>query len=76
MTRTKSPILYHSSASVLLMRKITNIINHLEQAYLALRGQDKPVNVRIRPEPLMQTMELDGPILVILLLNYASICTH
>ena len=25
---------------------------HLEQAYLALHEQDKPVNVRIRPEPL------------------------
>jgi hypothetical protein len=24
----------------------------LEQAYLALHGQDKPVSVRIRPEPL------------------------
>ena len=28
-----------------------NYQNHLEQAYLALHGQDKPVNVRIRPEP-------------------------
>jgi hypothetical protein len=27
-------------------------IYNLEQAYLALHGQDKPVNVRIRPEPL------------------------
>ena len=26
--------------------------HHLEQAYLALHGQYKPVNVRIRPEPL------------------------
>ena len=49
-TRTKSPMLYHSSASVLLMRK--NYQHHLEQAYLALHGQDKPVNVRIRPESL------------------------
>jgi hypothetical protein len=53
-----------------------NYQHHSEQACLALHGQDKPVNVRIRPEPLMQTMELDGPILVILLLNYASICSH
>ena len=29
-----------------------NYKHHLEQAYLALHGQDKPVNVRIRPEPL------------------------
>ena len=29
-----------------------NYQHHLEQAYLALHGQDKPVNVRIRPEPL------------------------
>ena len=29
-----------------------NYLHHLEQAYLALQGQDKPVNVRIRPEPL------------------------
>ena len=29
-----------------------NYQHHLEQAYLALQGQDKPVNVRIRPEPL------------------------
>jgi hypothetical protein len=26
VTRTKSPMLYHSSASVMLMRKTTNII--------------------------------------------------
>ena len=26
--------------------------HYLEQASLALHGQDKPVNVRIRPEPL------------------------
>ena len=29
-----------------------NYQHHLEQACLALHGQDKPVNVRIRPEPL------------------------
>jgi hypothetical protein len=29
-----------------------NCQHHLEQAYLALRGQDKPVNVRIWPEQL------------------------
>ena len=29
-----------------------NYQHHLEQAYLALHGQDKPVNVRIQPEPL------------------------
>jgi hypothetical protein len=29
-----------------------NYQHNLEQAYLALHGQDKPVNVRIRPEPL------------------------
>ena len=29
-----------------------NYQHHLEQAYLALHGQDKPANVRIRPEPL------------------------
>ena len=29
-----------------------NYQHHLEQAYLALHGQDKPVNVRMRPEPL------------------------
>jgi hypothetical protein len=29
-----------------------NYQHHLEQAYLALHGQDKPVNVRIWPEPL------------------------
>ena len=29
-----------------------NYQHHLEQAYLALHGQYKPVNVRIRPEPL------------------------
>ena len=29
-----------------------NYQHHLEQAHLALQGQDKPVNVRIRPEPL------------------------
>ena len=29
-----------------------NYHHHLEQAYLALHGQDKPVNVRIQPEPL------------------------
>ena len=29
-----------------------NYQHHLEQAYLAFHGQDKPVNVRIRPEPL------------------------
>jgi hypothetical protein len=29
-----------------------NYQHHLEQAYLALHGQDKPVNERIRPEPL------------------------
>ena len=29
-----------------------NYQHHLEQTCLALHGQDKPVNVRIRPEPL------------------------
>ena len=59
-----------------------------EQACLALYGQDKLVNVRIRPEPL-NPMDLGAiaidvdygtgwthVMLVILLLNYASICTH
>ena len=50
VTRTKSPMLYHSSASVLLMRKMTNII--WNRHTLPLHGQDKPVNVRIQPEPL------------------------
>ena len=63
-----------------------NYQHHLKQAiYLALHGQDKPVNVRIWPEQLnpmdpsaidLDYMELDGHMLVILLLNYASICTH
>ena len=50
VTRTKSPMLYHSSAISAAHDK--NYQHHLEQAYLALHGQDKPVNVRIRPEPL------------------------
>ena len=29
-----------------------NYQHHLEQVHFALYGQDKPVNVRIRPEPL------------------------
>jgi hypothetical protein len=29
-----------------------NYQHHLEQAYVALHGQDKPVNVRIWPEQL------------------------
>jgi hypothetical protein len=32
--------------------KCIGAADHLEQAYLALQGQDKPVNVRIRPEQL------------------------
>ena len=39
VTRTKTPMLYHSSASLLLMRKTTNII--LEQAYLALHWPEQ-----------------------------------
>ena len=51
-----------------------NYHHHLEQAYLALHGQDKPVNVRIWPEQLnpmdpsaidLDYMELDGHMLVI-----------
>jgi hypothetical protein len=65
-----------------------NYQHHLEQACLALHGQDKPVNVRIRPEPLNPmdpsaiAIDVDygtgwtHVMLVILLLNYASICTH
>ena len=43
MTRTKSPMLYHSSASVLLMRKTTNII--LEQAHLALHWPEQLISM-------------------------------
>ena len=49
--------------------------HHLKKAYLTLHEQDKPVNVRIRPEPLNPrvpsaiaidpTMKLNGPMLVI-----------
>ena len=39
VTRTKSLMLYHSSASPLLVRKTTNII--LEQAYLALHWPEQ-----------------------------------
>jgi hypothetical protein len=65
-----------------------NYQHHLEQACLALHGQDKPVNVRIRPEPFNPmdpsaiAIDVDygtgwtHVMLVILLLNYASICTH
>jgi hypothetical protein len=61
--------------------------HHLEKAYLTLHEQDKPVNVRIRPEPLNprdpSAIAIDlyygaGWLHVgyILLLNYASISTH
>jgi hypothetical protein len=65
-----------------------NYQHNLEQAYLALHGQDKQVNVRIRPEALNRmdpsaiAIDVDYGtgwtyvMLVILLLNYASICTH
>ena len=64
-----------------------NYQHHLEQAYLALHGQDKPMNVRIRPEPLNPmdpsaiAIDVDygtgwTHIGYIMLLNYASICTH
>ena len=64
-----------------------NYQHHLEQACLALHGQYKPVNVRIQPEPLnpMDPIAIDVDygtgswtyvMLAILLLNYASICTH
>ena len=62
--------------------------HHLEKAYLTLHEQDKPVNVRIRPEPLNPrdpsaiAIDLDYGTgwphvgYIFLLLNYASICTH
>ena len=61
--------------------------HHLEKAYLTLHEQDKPVNVRIRPEPLNPrdpsaiAIDLDygtgwPHVGYILLLNYASIRTH
>ena len=62
--------------------------HHLEKAYLTLHEQDKPVNVRIRPEPLYPrdpsaiAIDLDygtgwPHVGYILLLNYASqISTH
>ena len=61
-----------------------NCQHHLEQAYLALHGQDKPVNVRIWPEQLNpmdpSAIDLDYGTgwthVGYLLLNYASICTH
>ena len=63
-----------------------NYQHHLEQAYL--HGQDKPVNVRIRPEPLNPmdpsaiAIDVDYGTgwthigYTVLLLNYASIFTH
>ena len=61
--------------------------HHLEKAYLTLHEQDKPVNVRIWPEPLNPrdpsaiAIDLDygtgwPHVGYILLLNYASIRTH
>ena len=75
MRRKKSPRLYH------------HYQYHLEKAYLTLHEQDKPVNVRIRPEPLNPrdpsaiAIDLDygtgwPHVGYILLLNYASISTH
>jgi hypothetical protein len=47
-----------------------NYQHHLEQAYLALRGRDKPVNVRIWPEQLnpMNPSSID--------LDYGIVWTH
>ena len=71
MTRAKSPMLYHSSASVLLMRKTTNI---LEQAYLALHWPEQlnPMD----PSAIDLDYGTGWTHVGYLLLNYASICTH
>jgi hypothetical protein len=62
-----------------------NYQHHLEQACLALHGQDKPVNVKIPLNPMDPSAiaidvdygtGLTHLMLIILLLNYASICTH
>jgi hypothetical protein len=47
-------MLYHSCKCIGAAHE-KNYQHHLEHAYLALNGQDKPVNVRIRPEPLNPT---------------------
>ena len=49
-----------------------NYQHHLEQAYLAHHGQDKPVNVRIRPEPLNPM----DPSAIAIYVDYGTGWTH
>ena len=49
-----------------------NYQQHLENAYLALHEQDKPVNVRIRPEPLNPR----DPSAIAIDLDYGTGWTH